>query len=127
MNSEVAFDLENAAWPTLLVNANGAVLLANAAAKNIFGSVLKDERPSLASLWSQENNGTSMDFLALWQESQPVVTVLKFRLASGPAISFPTAICRAGDPEKKQVGLQLLLCVGALSAESGAQPDTALK
>jgi signal transduction histidine kinase/CheY-like chemotaxis protein len=126
MKSEVAFDLENAAWPTLLVDANGAVLLANAAAKNIFGSVLKEEQASLASLWSPENNGTAVDFLALWQESQPVVTLLKFRLASGPAISFPTAICRAGDPEKKQMVMQLLLGVGALAAEL-AEPDTALK
>jgi two-component system, cell cycle sensor histidine kinase and response regulator CckA len=127
MKSEVAFDLEKAAWPALLVDANGVVLLANAAAKNIFGAALNAAPAPLASLWSSENSGTAVDFLALWRESQPMVTVLKFRVASGQAVSFPTAICQAGEPEKKQIALQLLSGVSALSAESPAEPDTALK
>jgi two-component system, cell cycle sensor histidine kinase and response regulator CckA len=127
MKSEVAFDVENAAWPALLVDASGEVLLANTAAKNIFGAALKMEPAPLASLWSSENSGAAVDFLALWRESQPMVTILKFRVASGQAVSFPTAICHSGDPEKKQVVLQLLSGVSALSAGSPAEHDTALK
>jgi len=69
-----------------------------------------------------------VDFLALWRESQPTVTVLKFRVASGQSQPFPTAICPSGDPEKKWVALQLLSGVGApLPPESSSEPDAALK
>jgi signal transduction histidine kinase/CheY-like chemotaxis protein len=128
MKSELSFDLEFAAWPALLVDAEGTVLLANDAAKHVFGEALRGDRAQLTSLWSSENSGTAVDFLALWRESQPVVTILKFRVASGKSAPFPTAICRAGDPERKWVTLQLISGVGVpLGAGSPADHDTALK
>ncbi len=128
MNSELSFNLENAAWPVLLVDANGAVLSANAAAKTLFGAVLNDEHATFASLWSSENSGTAVDFLALWRESQPAMTTLKFRVVSGQSTPFPTAICRVGDPEKNWVVLQLMAGIGTSTmTESPLDPDTALK
>ncbi len=128
MKLEVAFDLENAAWPALLVDAQGAVLLANAAAKGIFGAVLNGESAQLASIWSSENSGTAVDFLALWREAQPAVTILKFRLASGRSTPFTAAICRAGDPEKKWVVLQLLSGSGIMPpVDLGEEQETVVK
>ena len=132
MKSESTFDLEKAAWPALLVDVHGVVLSANAAAKTVFGEALSGENPMFASLWSPENSGTALDFLALWREAQPAVIILKYRVASGQStaqtISFPTAICQAGDPEKKWVALQLIAGISAYSAADPAlDPNTALK
>ncbi len=126
MKPEVVFGLENAAWPALLVNASGAILLANAAAKTIFGAELNGNPAQLAAVWSPENKGSAVDFLALWLESQPVMTVLKFRTTSGPAASFTTAICQFSDHEKRWIVLQLLSGVSAMMP-SPAEHDTALK
>ena len=46
MKPEVVFGLEEAAWPALLVNADGAVLMFNAAAKSVFGAAL-DGNPAI--------------------------------------------------------------------------------
>jgi signal transduction histidine kinase len=128
MKTEVAFDLEQAAWPALLVDVQGAVLLANSSARQLFGVALNVDRAHLASLWSSENSGTAADFLALWRETQPMVTVLKFKMTSGRSISFPTAICRSGDPERNWLVMQLLTGISApLPTESPAEHDTVLK
>jgi hypothetical protein len=55
MKPEPVFGLENAAWPVFLIGASSEVLLANAAAKNIFGAVLNVKSPSLSVLWAAEN------------------------------------------------------------------------
>ncbi|MGH7952526.1 MAG: hypothetical protein ACREFE_11495 [Limisphaerales bacterium] len=47
MNSLVAFGLESAAWPALMVDAKGAVLRANAAASAAFDSASSSETPHL--------------------------------------------------------------------------------
>ncbi|HEY4415144.1 MAG TPA: ATP-binding protein [Verrucomicrobiae bacterium] len=126
MKPEVGFSLEHAAWPAVLVNVDGVVLQSNAAAKVVFGSALNQPAAQLAEVWSPENQGTAADFLALWLESQPAVTVLKFRTPASSASPFTVAICQAAGDEVRQVVLQLLSGAGvALPAMSGN--DTAVK
>jgi two-component system cell cycle sensor histidine kinase/response regulator CckA len=126
MKPEVVFGLENAAWPALLVNAGGAVLLANSAAKAVFGNGLNGNPAQLNAIWSSENKGTASDFLALWLESQPAVTVLKFRTTSDASASFTTAICQFSDNEKRWIVLQLLSGVTTMLS-APAEHDTVVK
>ena len=53
MKAEVALGLENAGWPVLLVNSSGAILRANPAAVQAFGSTLEGEMP-LSAIWASE-------------------------------------------------------------------------
>ena len=43
MKPEVVFGLENAAWPAVLVDAGGGVLLVNSLAKSVFGGAVAGE------------------------------------------------------------------------------------
>jgi len=54
MKPEVVFGLENSAWPALLVNMAGAVMLANTAAKNVFGAGVTASPAQRAAIWSAE-------------------------------------------------------------------------
>ena len=47
MKSDVAFALENAGWPALLVDGAGAICRANPAATSLFGAALAGESPRL--------------------------------------------------------------------------------
>ena len=85
MKPEVVFGLENATWPALLVNTAGAVMLANAAAKNVFGAALTPPAAQLATIWSPENGGGATEFVSLWQQSPAAVSTLKFKTSSGAA------------------------------------------
>lgn len=130
MNSEVVFGLENAAWPVLLVGANDAILLANAAAKNLFGAVLSGQHTELAAIWAPENDGEPVGFLGRWEQSPTPACILKFRVENGAVLAFTTTICQFTSDGKKLFTLQLLPALGALSspetkATSGG--DTAMK
>ena len=129
MKPEVQFGLENAAWPALLVGADGAVLAANPAARNIFGAALAGPLAQLASLWTPENGGMAADFLKRWELSPPAAAVLKFRTADGALTAFSTAICPFSDAGKKCFILQLLPSspAGAAEARSAPTGDAALK
>lgn len=123
MNSEVVMDLEQLAWSALLIDAHGSIHQANGAAKKLFGTVLLQPAPSLASLWSSENRGNARDFLS-GSPASPAFVPLKFKTASGIATPFLTALCRTGDPSRAQWVLQLLpdsggtAPVGAPSSEA---------
>ncbi len=125
MKPEVVFGLENAAWPALLVNVGGTVLLANTAAKVTFGAALSGNLAQLTEIWSAENKGTVTDFLTLWLESQPAVTTLKFRTVTDAAATFTTAICQFSDQEKRWIVLQLLS--GVTTMLPMAEHDTVVK
>ena len=122
MNSEVVFGLENAAWPALLVDAEGVILTANAVAKNIFGPALNDGPASLAVLWSPENRGSAAEFLA---RANPAATVLKFQVA-GSAEAFSTMACQFSGNGKKWFVLQLLP-PAVPAAPAAPASDAALK
>ena len=101
MKPEVVFGLENAVWPALLMNASGAVLLVNTAAKNIFGAALNGNPAQLTSIWVAENGSSPVEFLARW-EAKPVGQMfLKFRVTGGAAKEFSMLLCQfAGDGNK---------------------------
>jgi signal transduction histidine kinase len=123
MNSEAVFDLEHLAWPALLVDTHGLIHQANAAAKSLLGAGLNQERVSLSSVWAAENQGTAADFLAGWWQAKPAFLTLKFKVASGVANPFTTAIFTTGDPQQKKLVLQLLDGVnGSLPMPASGDP-----
>jgi len=131
MKPEVVFGLENATWPALLVNTAGAVMLANAAAKNVFGAALTPPAAQLATIWSPENGGGATEFVSLWQQSPAAVSTLKFKTSSGAAATFTTAICQFNNNGEKWLVLQLLSGVSGgeavPEAKSATEGDAALK
>src|ERR1700722_19540722 len=129
MKPEVVFGLENAIWPALLVNPAGAVMLTNAAAKNVFGPALNGT--PLSAIWAPENGGAAADFLKLWQQSPAAVSELKFKTAAGKTSAFSTAICQFTNEGHQWFVLQLIPAVtGAAPAADGkavTEGDAALK
>jgi two-component system cell cycle sensor histidine kinase/response regulator CckA len=108
MKPEVVFGLENAAWPALLVNAGGAVLMFNAAAKTAFGAALNGSPAQLAAIWAAANGSGAVEFLALWEKSRSPVMELKFHAAGGVDKKFSTAIAVLTSEGSKWFVLQLL-------------------
>jgi hypothetical protein len=64
MRPDVAFGLENAGWPALLVDGAGAICRANAQAARLFGPAVQGEAALLGAIWSPENSQTAAQFLA---------------------------------------------------------------
>jgi signal transduction histidine kinase/CheY-like chemotaxis protein len=131
MKPDVVFGLENAAWPALLVNASGDVLMTNTVAKNLFGPALNGNPPALAAVWPAENGGSSADFLTRWEQAPAATNALKFRVATGAITAFTTAISQFTSDGKKCFALQLLPGGGMPAttpeAKTAAGGDTALK
>jgi signal transduction histidine kinase len=128
MKSDVVFGLENAAWPALLVGPAGNVLVANAAAKGVFGGQLHGASVSLSAVWAAENGGTPADFLARWEQSPVPANALKFRVAAGTVTAFNTIICQFTGEGGKWFALQLLPVTNAAVPEDKAGAgDAALK
>ena len=105
---EVIFALENAAWPALLVAGDGAVLMANQAANNLFTSSLEVDPPQLASIWAPENGNSAAVFLTEWENSRQPLTELKFRPPTGSEKTFATAIAMIENDGNKWFVFQLL-------------------
>jgi len=131
MKPEVVFGLENATWPALLVNTAGAVMLANAAAKNVFGAALTTAPVQLAAIWSPENGGGATEYVSLWLQSPSATTTLKFKTSSGTMATFTTAICQFNNNGEKWLVLQLLSGISGgesvPEAKSATEGDAALK
>jgi two-component system cell cycle sensor histidine kinase/response regulator CckA len=127
MNSEAVFDLERLAWPALLVDANGSIHQANTVAKSLLGPVLNLDCVPLSSVWAVENQGSAADFLAGWWQTKPAFVTLKFKVASGAATAFTTAIFTPGDPQQKKLVLQLLDGVNASLPMPGSGDPATLK
>ena len=108
MKPEIIFGLESSAWPALLVDTNGVVLLANPAAVNVFGSGLSGDAPLLSAIWPAENGVTAVDFFSRWEQSQTPVADLKFRVANGQTVSCTVSICTFAKDGQKWFVLQLL-------------------
>jgi len=108
MKSEIVFGLESSAWPALLVDTNGVVLLANPSAVNVFGSALSGDAPLLSAVWPPENGMTAVDFLSHWEQSPTPVVNLKFRVPNGQIVSATVSICTFAKDGKKWFVLQLL-------------------
>jgi two-component system, cell cycle sensor histidine kinase and response regulator CckA len=123
MKPEVVFGLENAAWPCLLVNPAGAVMIANTTAKNVFGASLATLPAQLSVIWAPENGNGATEFLSLWQQSPTAVSNLKFKTADGATATFSTAISAFQNNSERCIVLQLIS--GISGAESVPSPKTA--
>ena len=118
MKPDVAFALENAGWPALLVNAAGAICRVNSAAANVLGAALGGELPHLSVIWAPENSSAADQFLAQWERSAAPAVLLKFRVKGGQAVSYLTSICAFTKDGQKYFVLQLLRDVAPGAAEA---------
>ena len=124
MKSEVAFGLENAGWPVLLVNSSGAILRANPAAVQAFGTTLEGEMP-LSAIWASENGPMAEQFILQWDNSPSAPGPLKFCVKDGAVRSFLTSICPLTDGPEKLFVLQLLPNVPAPAPAPAAKDASA--
>jgi len=124
MKPEAVFGLESAAWPVLLVNAGGALLTANAAAKAVFGAALDGSPAQLAAIWAAANGSGAVEFLGLWEKSRTPVMDLKFRAAGGLEKNFSTAITLLANDGGRCFLLQLLSLPGPPAAGRPAESQT---
>ena len=108
MKPEVVFGFENAAWPALLVNAGGAVLMFNTAASMVFGAALEGNPAELKAIWPPANGSGAAEFLAQWEKSLAPVVELKFRTVDSAEKKFSTAIALLATEGGKWFVLQLL-------------------
>ncbi len=109
MNSQIAFGLEKAAWPALLVDERGVIARANAAAAAAFGPAISADPASLSAIWSVENGTPALEFLRRWEQTPMPVVMLKFCSASGAAMNFTTSISTFSKDNHKWFVLQLVL------------------
>src|ERR1022692_2279816 len=108
MKSDVAFALESAGWPALLVDGASIICRANPAAMSLFGAAFAGEAPRLAAVWSPENSSTPDQFVAQWEHSSAPTLLLKFRCKSGQAVGYLTSVCAFSKDGQKYLVLQLL-------------------
>ena len=109
MKPEVAFLLESASWPALLVDAASTVLRVNQAADKVFGPALAGESPLLSTIWSPENGVTADHFLAQWERSPSPTVSLKFLVRGGGTAAYTTSICACASDVAKLFVFQLLV------------------
>jgi signal transduction histidine kinase/CheY-like chemotaxis protein len=108
MKSEVVFALENAGWPSLLLDGAGAICRANPAARSLFGAPLEGQAPHLSAIWSPENTGSADQFLAQWERLPLPAHLLKLRVKGGGTISARAVLCAFVHEGQKRSILQLL-------------------
>ena len=117
MKSDVAFALENAGWPALLVDSASIVCRANPAAMSLFGPALAGDSPRLAAIWAPENSSTPEQLLAQWERTAVPTLLLKFRNKGGQAVSYLTSVCAFANAGQKYFVFQLLREAASLSAD----------
>jgi signal transduction histidine kinase len=108
MKVEVAFALENAGWPALLVDTSGVILRANHSAVKVFGPVVEGERPLLAAIWLQGFGPPAEQFLANWERAPVDSTPIKFSVKGGTASLFSVSLCAFTQDGQKYFVFQLL-------------------
>jgi len=92
----------------MLVNTNGIVLRANAAATTMFSAALVGDEPSLSLIWSPENGISPEEFFARWDQSPKVTSDMKFRVTGGTMVRFKMVVCDFSREGSKWFVLQLL-------------------
>ncbi len=107
MSAEIVFGLESAAWPALLVDARGIIVLANTSAATIFGESVNGNKPPLSTIWSPENSQTVEQFFSNWEQPGANRISLKFRMAEGATRDFSASICPFNREGRKWFVLQL--------------------
>ncbi|MGH7943097.1 MAG: ATP-binding protein [Limisphaerales bacterium] len=107
MSAEIVFGLESAAWPALLVDAQGAIILANTSASIAFGDAVSGKKPPASSVWSSENSQGAEEFFSHWEQSDAAMVPLKFKLAGGTTKEFSASICPFSREGRKWFIMQL--------------------
>ena len=108
MKSELAFGLENAGWPALLVDSTATICRANSPAVRLFGAALEGSSPRLSAIWTPENSETAEQFLARWERSPATTVTLKLRGKDGKTAAHQASICAFGKDGQKYFVFQLL-------------------
>ncbi len=130
MKADATFPLENAGWPTLVVDGGGAICHVNPVALCLFGAALAGASPRLATVWSPENSTAAGQFLAHWERSLAPMVPLKFLVNGGRAVGYLTSVCPFTKDGAKYFLLQLLLESGTGVVEAkpaGAEAGLAQK
>src|SRR5690348_8463205 len=107
MKSSVAFQLENAGWPALLLDGAMTICRANPAALRLFGPGLEAGTALLSAIWSPENTITPEQFFAQWERSPGPTATLKFRSKGGATGAWLSSICSFSREGQKFFLLQL--------------------
>src|SRR5689334_21668617 len=108
MKSSAVFQLENAAWPALLLDGATTIQRANAAAIRLFGPALEGATLRLGLLWSPENSTTAEQFLTQWERSPTPTVHIKLRTKGGGTVVSSASICSFVKDEQKLFLVQLL-------------------
>jgi len=125
MKSSVAFQLENAGWPALLLDGATTICRANPAAVRLFGPALEGGTPLLTAIWSAENTTTPEQFLAQWERAPSATVPLKLRSKGGGTLAWLTSICSFSRDGQKFFLLQLLSDNSNPAGGSEGQPTEA--
>jgi two-component system, cell cycle sensor histidine kinase and response regulator CckA len=107
VSSEIVFGLESAAWPALLVDAHGGIVLANTSAATAFGDSINGKNPPLSTVWSPENSQTVEQFFSHCEKSPGAMVPLKFKMAGGASGQFTASVCPFNRDGRKWFVLQL--------------------
>ena len=99
MKSDIAFQLEGAAWPAFVVEAGGTIRHANQAAVDFFGPKLEGESLSLSALWA-DGNESAEQFLARWERSHSTTIPIAYRGKGGTLTTFDTFVSSAPSADK---------------------------
>jgi signal transduction histidine kinase/CheY-like chemotaxis protein len=119
IKSDVIFILENAPWPTLLVNGtSGIIVQANKAAIVFFGAPLEKDNPLFTAVWLDENNSTAPVFFTQWETSAATTVAMKFRNKEGASTPFNVSLCSLARDNQKFYLLQLLSSNGETKTET---------
>src|SRR4051794_8551487 len=108
MKSNVLLLVEQAGWPSLLVDEIGIVRHRNKMAVALFGTVLSAHSSKLSTIWSPENSTSSERFFAQWEASPSLFVPLKFRGENDASSSWLGAVSTCVVEKQKYFLLQLL-------------------
>lgn len=93
MKQEAQFILEHAIGPAFLVDENGNLRHANAAARRIVGAVLEGVSPTLAAIWGAGNEETAGEFLARVAKTPASEVRIDLKLGEGTRGAFDAQVC----------------------------------
>ncbi len=120
MKSDVAFGLDGAAWPALVVDGTGVIRQANPAASHALGGHLASGSAALASFWLAENDVTPAQFLSQSEHVPNPKAALKLMGDGGVSLSFQASVCPIFNAGEKLFLLQLFPPAPAGGAQSPA-------
>ena len=125
MTSDIVFALENAGWPSLLVDSSGKIFRANQAAISALGGSIQEGSSDLGKFWSSENISSLTDFLQSSATPMASHSLVKFNVRGGEVGSFVTYVSGFLKGDKKLYVLQLFTPQRApTSAHSEAAPKS---